>query len=165
MSRPVPANRNWTLSMYGIESGHGMRSKITWRTGGHAYKYFTNVITPLATLFSPLCISTLLSWHKSSLSVEVWLVFLLHTLFWSAVQMSCFSINKGMLRLRSLLSAKLNSSRFMGGNSTKATSGINGAGTLTQQQHGIPDNANIFFEDTKKSVCLLLFSFEFMLLT
>ncbi|KDQ53611.1 hypothetical protein JAAARDRAFT_72548 [Jaapia argillacea MUCL 33604] len=40
---------------------------------------------------------------------------------------------------------------FMGGNSTKATSGINGAGTQTQQEQGIPDNAKIFFEDTKKS--------------
>jgi len=41
---------------------------------------------------------------------------------------------------------------FMGGNSTKATSGINGAGTQTQQMNGIPDNAQIFFDDTKKSV-------------
>jgi len=40
----------------------------------------------------------------------------------------------------------------MGGNSTKATSGINGAGTQTQQDAGIPDSAKIFFEDTKKSV-------------
>ncbi|KAF8995478.1 fumarate reductase [Cyathus striatus] len=40
---------------------------------------------------------------------------------------------------------------FMGGNSTKATSGINGAGTQSQQQLGIPDNAQTFFEDTKKS--------------
>ncbi|KAG6897724.1 hypothetical protein C0992_011934 [Termitomyces sp. T32_za158] len=40
---------------------------------------------------------------------------------------------------------------FMGGNSTKATSGINGAGTQSQQALGIPDNAKIFFEDTKKS--------------
>ncbi|KIJ08518.1 succinate dehydrogenase [Paxillus involutus ATCC 200175] len=40
---------------------------------------------------------------------------------------------------------------FMGGNSTKATSGINGAGTQTQQEAGIPDNAKIFFDDTKKS--------------
>lgn len=48
--------------------------------------------------------------------------------------------------------------RFMGGNSTKATSGINGAGTQTQQEAGIPDNAKIFFEDTKKSVCSSLSS-------
>ena len=41
----------------------------------------------------------------------------------------------------------------MGGNSTKATSGINGAGTQTQLEHGIPDSAKIFFEDTKHSVC------------
>jgi flavocytochrome c len=40
---------------------------------------------------------------------------------------------------------------FMGGNSTKATSGINGAGTQAQQELGIPDNAKIFFDDTKKS--------------
>ncbi|KAF9476377.1 fumarate reductase [Pholiota conissans] len=40
---------------------------------------------------------------------------------------------------------------FMGGNSTKATSGINGAGTNTQRDLGIPDTAKIFFEDTKKS--------------
>ncbi|PBK74247.1 Flavocytochrome c [Armillaria solidipes] len=40
---------------------------------------------------------------------------------------------------------------FMGGNSTKATSGINGAGTQTQQENGIPDNSKIFFDDTKKS--------------
>ncbi|KAI9066583.1 Flavocytochrome c [Trametes sanguinea] len=40
---------------------------------------------------------------------------------------------------------------FMGGNSTKATSGINGAGTQTQQELGIPDSAKLFFEDTKRS--------------
>ncbi|KAJ7668470.1 fumarate reductase [Mycena polygramma] len=40
---------------------------------------------------------------------------------------------------------------FMGGNSTKATSGINGAGTQAQQDLGIPDNAKTFFADTKKS--------------
>lgn len=39
----------------------------------------------------------------------------------------------------------------MGGNSTKATSGINGAGTASQQDAGIQDSAKIFFEDTKKS--------------
>jgi len=42
--------------------------------------------------------------------------------------------------------------RFMGGNSTKATSGINGAGTQAQQDHGIADSAKIFFDDTKHSV-------------
>lgn len=41
--------------------------------------------------------------------------------------------------------------RFMGGNSTKATSGINGAGTAAQQDLNIPDSAKTFFEDTKKS--------------
>lgn len=40
----------------------------------------------------------------------------------------------------------------MGGNSTKATSGINGAGTQTQQELNIPDSAKQFFEDTKRSV-------------
>ncbi|KAF8200747.1 fumarate reductase [Pholiota molesta] len=40
---------------------------------------------------------------------------------------------------------------FMGGNSTKATSGINGAGTNSQRDLNIPDTAKIFFEDTKKS--------------
>jgi succinate dehydrogenase/fumarate reductase flavoprotein subunit len=43
----------------------------------------------------------------------------------------------------------------MGGNSTKATSGINGAGTQTQQDHGIVDSAKIFFDDTKRSVRIL----------
>jgi len=43
----------------------------------------------------------------------------------------------------------------MGGNSTKATSGINGAGTQTQQDHGIADSAKIFFDDTKHSVRIL----------
>ena len=41
---------------------------------------------------------------------------------------------------------------FMGGNSTKATSGINGAGTQSQQDLNIPDSAKLFFEDTKRSV-------------
>ena len=42
----------------------------------------------------------------------------------------------------------------MGGNSTKATSGINGAGTDSQRNLNIPDTAQIFFDDTKKSVCV-----------
>lgn len=37
---------------------------------------------------------------------------------------------------------------FMGGNSTKATSGMNGAGTRTQKAMGIPDTKEIFEEDT-----------------
>merc|ERR1712061_957629 len=41
-------------------------------------------------------------------------------------------------------------SSFCGGNSTKATSGINGAGTKTQKSKGIPDNAEIFVADTLK---------------
>ncbi|KII83289.1 hypothetical protein PLICRDRAFT_119559 [Plicaturopsis crispa FD-325 SS-3] len=40
---------------------------------------------------------------------------------------------------------------FIGGNSTKATSGINGAGTQSQQDAGIIDSARTFFDDTKKS--------------
>ncbi|KAH6914229.1 fumarate reductase [Coprinopsis sp. MPI-PUGE-AT-0042] len=40
---------------------------------------------------------------------------------------------------------------FMGGNSTKATSGINGAGTNSQRSLNIPDSAETFFADTKKS--------------
>jgi len=44
----------------------------------------------------------------------------------------------------------LDKSAFCGGNSTKATSGINGAGTKTQKEKGIPDNADIFLNDTLK---------------
>ncbi|TIC33060.1 hypothetical protein E3Q09_03495 [Wallemia mellicola] len=40
---------------------------------------------------------------------------------------------------------------FFGGNSTKATSGINGAGTEAQMQKEIKDSASIFFQDSKKS--------------
>jgi succinate dehydrogenase/fumarate reductase flavoprotein subunit len=47
--------------------------------------------------------------------------------------------------------------RFMGGNSTKATSGINGAGTNAQKTLNIPDSAKIFFDDTKKSVRVPVF--------
>jgi len=39
---------------------------------------------------------------------------------------------------------------FFGGNSTKATSGINGALTKTQRAHKIPDSPEIFAEDTMK---------------
>merc|ERR1711865_1043878 len=37
-----------------------------------------------------------------------------------------------------------------GGNSTKATSGINGAGTKTQKEKGVPDSYEIFYNDTLK---------------
>lgn len=40
---------------------------------------------------------------------------------------------------------------FLGGNSTKATSGINGALTKTQIKHKIPDSAEAFYQDTAKS--------------
>ena len=50
----------------------------------------------------------------------------------------------------------------MGGNSTKATSGINGAGTNAQKELNIPDSAKIFFDDTKKSVCSQLHSLHLL---
>eukprot|EP01111_Echinosteliopsis_oligospora_P004256 TRINITY_DN167_c0_g1_i1.p1 TRINITY_DN167_c0_g1~~TRINITY_DN167_c0_g1_i1.p1 ORF type:complete len:650 (+),score=186.82 TRINITY_DN167_c0_g1_i1:66-1952(+) len=40
---------------------------------------------------------------------------------------------------------------FLGGNSTKATSGINGALTRTQVKLGIKDSADAFYDDTAKS--------------
>ncbi|KAK3335991.1 FAD binding domain-containing protein [Cercophora scortea] len=40
---------------------------------------------------------------------------------------------------------------FFGGNSTKATSGINGALTRTQVDHGIQDSVKQFYDDTLKS--------------
>lgn len=40
---------------------------------------------------------------------------------------------------------------FFGGNSTKATSGINGALTRTQVDHGIQDSVKKFYDDTVKS--------------
>eukprot|EP01113_Clastostelium_recurvatum_P024127 TRINITY_DN287_c0_g1_i1.p1 TRINITY_DN287_c0_g1~~TRINITY_DN287_c0_g1_i1.p1 ORF type:complete len:1181 (-),score=481.34 TRINITY_DN287_c0_g1_i1:55-3597(-) len=40
---------------------------------------------------------------------------------------------------------------FLGGNSTKATSGINGALTRTQVEKGIQDSATKFYDDTKHS--------------
>lgn len=78
--------------------------------------------------------------------------------------MSCSSINNRMSSIcwhgfaLVLTCCVVVLSSFMGGNSTKATSGINGAGTQTQQEAGIPDNAKIFFEDTKKSVRSLAYS-------
>jgi len=44
----------------------------------------------------------------------------------------------------------LDKSSFCGGNSTKATSGINGAATKTQAAKGIPDTVYIFLADTLK---------------
>jgi len=44
----------------------------------------------------------------------------------------------------------LDKSPFCGGNSTKATSGINGSGTSSQRAKGITDNADIFLSDTLK---------------
>merc|ERR1711966_518997 len=44
----------------------------------------------------------------------------------------------------------LDKSSFCGGNSTKATSGINGAATKTQASKGIKDTYDIFFADTLK---------------
>ncbi|KAF9736040.1 hypothetical protein PMIN06_010215 [Paraphaeosphaeria minitans] len=45
----------------------------------------------------------------------------------------------------------LDKNNFMGGNSTKATSGINGALTRTQVDHKIPDSVKQFYDDTLKS--------------
>jgi len=44
----------------------------------------------------------------------------------------------------------LDKSSFCGGNSTKATSGINGAETKTQKEKGIPDTKKLFVDDTLK---------------
>eukprot|EP00420_Gonyaulax_spinifera_P020414 CAMPEP_0197900730 /NCGR_PEP_ID=MMETSP1439-20131203/49754_1 /TAXON_ID=66791 /ORGANISM="Gonyaulax spinifera, Strain CCMP409" /LENGTH=102 /DNA_ID=CAMNT_0043521645 /DNA_START=75 /DNA_END=380 /DNA_ORIENTATION=+ len=41
-------------------------------------------------------------------------------------------------------------SSFCGGNSTKATSGINGAATKTQKANGIEDSIELFTSDTLK---------------
>jgi succinate dehydrogenase/fumarate reductase flavoprotein subunit len=45
----------------------------------------------------------------------------------------------------------LDKSPFLGGNSTKATSGINGANTNTQAEHEVRDTVKAFYEDTLKS--------------
>ena len=45
----------------------------------------------------------------------------------------------------------LDKSAFCGGNSTKATSGINGGGTRVQRAQAIPDSAEQFERDTAKS--------------
>lgn len=45
----------------------------------------------------------------------------------------------------------LDKQAFFGGNSTKATSGINGALTRTQTELGIGDSVKAFYEDTLKS--------------
>merc|ERR1711920_548529 len=44
----------------------------------------------------------------------------------------------------------LDKSSFCGGNSTKATSGINGAETKTQKDKGIDDTIDLFTNDTLK---------------
>lgn len=43
---------------------------------------------------------------------------------------------------------------FCGGNSTKATSGINGALTNTQQAKNIADSTEVFLKDVAKSAAL-----------
>lgn len=45
----------------------------------------------------------------------------------------------------------LDKQAFFGGNSTKATSGINGALTRTQVENGVPDSVKQFYDDTMKS--------------
>ena len=42
----------------------------------------------------------------------------------------------------------LDKNSFMGGNSTKATSGINGSGTRSQKKLNIPDSNEDFYRDT-----------------
>ena len=44
----------------------------------------------------------------------------------------------------------LDKNAFCGGNSTKATSGINGAGTKAQADKGIEDSVKLFTSDTLK---------------
>merc|ERR1719226_459379 len=44
----------------------------------------------------------------------------------------------------------IDKSSFLGGNSTKATSGINGAATKTQAKLGIEDSVELFTSDTLK---------------
>ena len=44
----------------------------------------------------------------------------------------------------------IDKSSFCGGNSTKATSGINGAATRTQKSKGIEDSTELFTKDTLK---------------
>jgi len=50
----------------------------------------------------------------------------------------------------------LDKNSFLGGNSTKATSGINGALTRTQVKLGIKDSVEAFYDDTAKSAKNLL---------
>lgn len=51
----------------------------------------------------------------------------------------------------SAIAANHDCAGFFGGNSTKATSGINGALTRTQTDLGIQDSVKQFYEDTLKS--------------
>lgn len=50
----------------------------------------------------------------------------------------------------------IDKSAFCGGNSTKATSGINAAGSRTQRLLGIPDTPEVFEADTSKSAASFL---------
>eukprot|EP01118_Nematostelium_gracile_P012697 TRINITY_DN4676_c0_g1_i1.p1 TRINITY_DN4676_c0_g1~~TRINITY_DN4676_c0_g1_i1.p1 ORF type:complete len:1338 (-),score=335.21 TRINITY_DN4676_c0_g1_i1:47-4060(-) len=50
----------------------------------------------------------------------------------------------------------LDKNPFLGGNSTKATSGINGALTRTQKEQGVQDSAQAFYDDTALSARDLL---------
>lgn len=104
---------------------------------------------------SPKPPSFIPQWLALSSSVVVSQVSLLPTLSSSEVQMSSSSTNNRVSFPSSLPDTAFShylTPRFMGGNSTKATSGINGAGTQSQQDLGIQDSSRIFFEDTKKSV-------------
>lgn len=72
----------------------------------------------------------------------------------SMVETSWFWTSRVRLSLslpRQCQNAILTAIAFFGGNSTKATSGINGALTRTQIDLGISDSVKTFYDDTLKS--------------
>lgn len=123
---------------------------------GYSFGRYLKAYPAFVLDWHPIHSTTTISFFQScplSSSEAVSPVFRQHTLSLSVVAVSCCSTSKGTpYAINSLGIITDIPYRFMGGNSTKATSGINGAGTQTQQENGIPDNAKIFFEDTKKSV-------------
>ena len=73
----------------------------------------------------------------------------------AADQVTCFAVS-GLSAAHTIYLAGgnvvvLDKQGFFGGNSTKATSGINGALTRTQVEHGIQDSVKQFYDDTLKS--------------
>ena len=135
----------------GIEKHVNMNSH-EFRSRANSFRLFR--------FFSHLPLKFHPQWLVSSSSVAASPVSLLLTLSSSEVQTS-FSSTNNRTSCPSIISSREHlftsfALRFMGGNSTKATSGINGAGTQSQQDLGIQDSARIFFEDTKKSVRVLV---------